>query len=62
MYFTSREETGGDVTHFLLITVWESMEVVKKFAGDDPELAKYYPEDNYFLLEKEVREALQGFL
>ncbi|ASJ16832.1 antibiotic biosynthesis monooxygenase [Thermococcus chitonophagus] len=51
MYFTRRDER--DVTHFLLITVWESMEAIKKFAGDNPELAKYYPEDDYFLLEKE---------
>jgi hypothetical protein len=24
-----------------------------KFAGTEPEIAKYYPEDDYFLLEKE---------
>jgi hypothetical protein len=29
------------------------MESIKKFAGDEPELAKYYPEDDEFLLEKE---------
>ncbi len=29
-----------DVTHFLLVTHWESMESVKKFAGDRPEKAK----------------------
>ncbi len=43
----------GDVTHFLLITFWDSMESVKKFAGEHPEKAKYYPEDDDFLLEKE---------
>jgi hypothetical protein len=37
----------------LLITVWDSIEAVKKFAGDDPSVAKYYPEDDEFLLEKE---------
>ena len=52
LFFTRRDE--GDVSHFLLITVWDSIEAVKKFAGDDPNVAKYYPEDNEFLLEKEA--------
>ena len=42
-----------DVAHFLLVTYWNSMESVKKFAGEQPERAKYYPEDDQFLLEKE---------
>jgi len=42
-----------DVAHFLLVTYWDSMESVKKFAGEQPEKAKYYPEDDQFLLEKE---------
>ena len=46
------------VAHFLLVTHWESMESVKKFAGDRPEKAKYYPEDDDFLLEKEETSAL----
>ena len=40
-------------SHFLLVTLWDSIESVKKFAGDHPEIAKYYPEDDEFLLEKE---------
>lgn len=51
MFFTRRDE--GDVAHFLLITVWDSMDAVKAFAGDDPAKAKYYPEDDQYLLEKE---------
>jgi len=39
--------------HFLLVTIWDSMESIKRFAGEEPELAKYYPEDDHFLLEKE---------
>ena len=42
-----------DVAHFLLVTYWDTMESVKKFAGEQPEKAKYYPEDDQFLLEKE---------
>jgi len=51
LFFTRRNE--GDVSHFLLITVWDSIDSVKKFAGENPEIAKYYPEDDEYLLEKE---------
>ncbi len=34
------------------------MASVKKFAGEHPEKAKYYPEDDGFLLEKEETSAL----
>jgi heme-degrading monooxygenase HmoA len=56
LYFLRRIE--GDVAHFVLVTLWDSMESVKEFAGDDPEKAKYYPEDDSFLLEKEGTSAL----
>ncbi|WP_461863508.1 antibiotic biosynthesis monooxygenase [Thermococcus sp.] len=51
LYFTRRDEENE--THFLLVTIWDSMEAIKRFAGENPELAKYYPEDDEFLLEKE---------
>jgi heme-degrading monooxygenase HmoA len=43
----------GDTAHFLLITLWESLDSIKQFAGDDVEKARYYPEDTDFLLEFE---------
>jgi len=55
-YFLRRDE--GDVAHFLLVTLWDSMGSVRQFAGDEPEKAKYYPEDDDFLLEKEETSAL----
>ena len=45
------ERAEGDVTHFITLTHWESMEAIKGFAGDEVEVAKYYPEDKDFLLE-----------
>jgi heme-degrading monooxygenase HmoA len=36
---------------FLLISVWESWDAIKAFAGPDFEKAVYYPEDRKFLLE-----------
>ena len=41
--------------HFTLITFWDSLDAIKNFAGEDYEKAKYYPEDNKFLLEFEER-------
>lgn len=50
-YFLRRLE--DDAAHFLLITLWDSMDAIKAFAGPKPQIAKYYPEDDAFLLEKE---------
>ncbi len=47
------ERPEGDVTHFITMTFWENLEVIKGFAGDNVEVAKYYPEDKEFLLEFE---------
>jgi heme-degrading monooxygenase HmoA len=47
------ERTEGDVTHFITLTFWTDREAIKAFAGDDIEAAKYYPEDQDFLLEFE---------
>ena len=43
----------GDICHFLTVTEWDSYESIKKFAGDEFEKAKYYAEDNKYLLEFE---------
>ncbi len=50
-YFLRRLD--DDAAHFLLKTLWESMDAIKEFAGQDPEVAKYYTEDEELLLEKE---------
>jgi len=45
----------GGVAHFVLTTLWDSLDAVRAFAGDDPERARYYPADDDFLLEREPR-------
>ena len=47
------ERAEGDVTHFVTLTFWESLDAIHAFAGADLEKAKYYPEDAEFLLEFE---------
>ena len=45
--------TEDGVTHFLLLTLWDSVAAIKRFAGEDFERAKYYAADDEFLLERE---------
>lgn len=42
----------GDRVETVTVTFWESWEAIKAFAGDDPSLAHYYPEDDAFLLDR----------
>ncbi len=42
-----------DIAHFWTVSTWENEESVAAFAGEDISKAKYYPEDEGFLLEFE---------
>jgi heme-degrading monooxygenase HmoA len=48
-----RRSSPHNTTEFLLISLWDSIEAIKRFAGPDIDKAVYYPEDNEFLLTKE---------
>jgi heme-degrading monooxygenase HmoA len=37
---------------FFLLTLWESWDAIKAFAGEDYEKAVYYPEDEKFLIDR----------
>jgi heme-degrading monooxygenase HmoA len=43
----------AEITHFITVTYWESERAIRAFAGDTLLAAKYYPEDQGFLLEFE---------
>jgi heme-degrading monooxygenase HmoA len=45
---------AGDRTEFLMFTLWDSLEAVRAFAGEDPETAVFYPEDDRFLVERDA--------
>ena len=51
VYFLRRIE--GDIAHFQFITLWDSYDAIRRFAGENFERAVYYPEDKAFLLELE---------
>lgn len=43
----------GEHCEIMLVSLWDSMEAVRAFAGENPERSVYYPEDSQFLLEME---------
>ena len=47
--------TEADVTHFEMLTFWDDTDAIKRFAGDDFNLAKYYDFDSDYLIEMEPR-------
>jgi heme-degrading monooxygenase HmoA len=44
----------GEHTEFLMFTLWDSLDAVKAFAGEDYETAVFYPEDERFLVERDL--------
>ena len=52
VFIFRRKEAGK--THYLLLTLWDSTESIRKFAGENIEKARYYPEDKTYLLELET--------
>jgi heme-degrading monooxygenase HmoA len=43
----------GDRTEFITFTLWDSLDAVRAFAGEDIEAAVLYPEDERYLVERE---------
>jgi heme-degrading monooxygenase HmoA len=44
-----------DRCEFVTLSFWESLEAVKAFAGEDVAQAVFYPEDDRFLVDRELR-------
>jgi len=42
----------GDRTEFTIVTLWQSLEAIEAFAGKDISVAKFYPKDDEFLVER----------
>jgi heme-degrading monooxygenase HmoA len=51
VYVLRRDEPDG--TEFTFISLWESLEAIRRFAGTDIERARYFPEDRKYLLTLE---------
>ncbi len=48
---------SGDRADFVLVSLWDSYESIRAFAGDDVEKARYFPKDREFLLDFEPKVA-----
>ena len=46
---------AGDKCEFVMFTLWDSLDAVKAFAGEDYETAVFYPEDDRFLVERDEK-------
>jgi heme-degrading monooxygenase HmoA len=52
----------GDRAEFVTMSLWDSLESVRGFAGDDVEKAVFYPEDERFLVDRELTVAHYEFV
>jgi heme-degrading monooxygenase HmoA len=43
----------GEHCEIMLVSMWDSMDAVRAFAGENPDRSVYYPEDDQYLLQME---------
>jgi heme-degrading monooxygenase HmoA len=51
----------GEESEYVLVTLWDSLDAVRRFAGAEPERAVYYPEDDRYFPEQERRPYVEHF-
>jgi len=44
----------GETAEVVVVSYWASMDAVRAFAGDEPERAVFYPEDDHFLVDRDL--------
>jgi heme-degrading monooxygenase HmoA len=44
----------GDEAEWVLVTLWDSWEAIRAFAGTDVERAVFYPEDERYLIRRDL--------
>jgi hypothetical protein len=45
-------DLGDGTIEVSTMSWWDSLDSIRAFAGDDPTRARYYPEDDAFLVER----------
>jgi heme-degrading monooxygenase HmoA len=53
--------TVGERAEFVTMSLWDSLEAVRGFAGDDVENAVFFPEDDRFLVKRDLTVAHYEF-
>ncbi len=51
-YAMSRRD--GDRTEFLVVSLWDTREAITAFAGEDIDRAVFFPEDDRYLIDREI--------
>ena len=46
--------TEGDRAEFITVSLWESQAAIEAFAGQDIGTAVFYPEDDKYLIERDL--------
>jgi heme-degrading monooxygenase HmoA len=44
----------GDRAEIVTVSLWESRSAIEAFAGQDIERAVFYPDDNQYLIERDL--------
>lgn len=52
VYIFSRAD--GERAEFVVTSLWETLEAIRDFAGDEIERAVFYPEDDEYLVDRET--------
>ena len=47
-------DLGAGRTELLTLSWWDDLDCIRAFAGEDIETAKYYPEDEGYLLDRDL--------
>ena len=53
--FVFRSQPIGEGVDVEVISLWDRLESIRAFAGDDLEAARFYPEDDRYLIGREPR-------
>jgi len=48
------QRDNGDRTEIITLSFWDSLEAIKGFAGEDVERAVFYPEDDRYLIARDL--------
>jgi heme-degrading monooxygenase HmoA len=46
-------DLGDGRSEVMTVSWWDSLDAIRGFAGDDVEVAKYYPDDDAYLIARE---------
>lgn len=48
-------DLGDGTTEVITVSWWDDLDSIRGFAGDDIEVAVFYPEDDNYLVDRETR-------